>query len=164
MLARDAGQVLDIGSTCVRLMIRAPQAHAGFSLVEYPIPPRTLIAPVHRHTWEDEFSFVLEGRMAALLGDEIVYANAGELIFKPRRQWHTIWNPADAPCRVLEMISPGGFELFFEELAAAIRRPHSELAELSDLGARYGLETDFDSVRQLCTAHGLVAPVVPRAD
>lgn len=163
-LARDAGEVVDIGPTRVRVMVRGPEALGGFSLIEYPIPPRTLVAPLHRHTWEDEYSFVLEGRIGALLGDEVVYADAGELIFKPRRLWHTIWNPGDAPARVLEVISPGGFERFFEELAAAIRRPLTDTAKRGELGARYGLETDFDSVPRLCAQHGLVGSVVRQAE
>ncbi len=94
MLPRTAGEVIDIGSTCVRFLVRSPETAGAFSLIEYPILPRTLVAPEHRHTREDEYSFVLAGRAAALLGDEVIYAEPGELIFKPRRQWHTIWNQA----------------------------------------------------------------------
>jgi mannose-6-phosphate isomerase-like protein (cupin superfamily) len=59
---------------------------------------------------------VLEGRMGAQLGEEIVYGEAGDLVFKPRDQWHTFWNAGDEPCRSLELISPAGFEQYFEEL------------------------------------------------
>lgn len=48
------------------------------------MPPRRLAAPIQKHSREDEYSFVLEGRMGALLGDETVYAEAGDLAFKPR--------------------------------------------------------------------------------
>ena len=78
--------------------------------------PRALAAPLHRHTREDEYSFVLEGRMGALLGDDVVEAGPGDLVFKPRDQWHTFWNAGDEPCRILEIISPAGFERFFAEL------------------------------------------------
>jgi len=61
------------------------------SLVEHPMPPRALAAPLRRHSGEDEYSFVLEGRVGALLGDEVVYGEPGDLIFKPRGQWHTFW-------------------------------------------------------------------------
>lgn len=80
------------------------------------MPPKTLVAPMHLHAREDEYSFVLEGRMAAKLGDDIVYANAGDFVFKPREQWHTFWNPDDTPCRILEIISPAGSEHFFASL------------------------------------------------
>jgi mannose-6-phosphate isomerase-like protein (cupin superfamily) len=160
-LGRDPGEVVDIGSTRVRFLVRGPESRGGFSLVEYPITPRTLVAPMHRHTWEDEYSFVLEGRIAALLGDKVVYAEAGELLFKPRRLWHTVWNPDDTPCRILEIISPGGFERFFEELASALQRPAKPEARRDELGARYGVESDFESVPRLCAEHGLVHPLLP---
>ena len=54
---------------------------------------------------EDEHSYVLEGRMGAQLGDEVVYAEVGYLVFKPSDQWHTFWNAGDEPCRILEIIS-----------------------------------------------------------
>lgn len=119
----------------------------GFSLVEHPIPARGLCAPLHRHTREDEYSFVLEGRMGAQLGDDVVYAEAGDLVFKPRGQWHTFRAAGDAPCRILEIISPGGFEEFFAELGRG--------ATPAEAGARYGLQFDFDSIPRLCAEHGL---------
>ena len=106
----------------MRFMIDGVEAGERFSLVEHPMSPRALAAPLHRHTREDEYSFVLEGRMGALLGDDVVEAGPGDLVFKPRNQWHTFWNAGDEPCRILEIISPAGFERFFRELVATGRR------------------------------------------
>jgi quercetin dioxygenase-like cupin family protein len=47
--------------------------------------------------------------VGALLGDEVVIGGPGDLIFKPRNQWHTFWNASDQPARLLEIISPAGF-------------------------------------------------------
>src|SRR6185503_1709408 len=104
------GKSVFLGSIGARMMTWAEETEDRFSLVEHPMPPRRLAAPVHKHSREDEYSYVLEGRMGALLGDEVVYAEVGELAFKPRDQWHTFWNAGDEPCRILEIISPGGFE------------------------------------------------------
>ena len=87
---------MDLGSVGVRFMAWTEETGGGFSLVEHPIPPKTLVAPLHVHEREDEYSFVLEGRMGAKLGDDVVYAEAGDFAFKPRNQWHTFWNPATA--------------------------------------------------------------------
>ncbi|NLT06694.1 MAG: cupin domain-containing protein [Solirubrobacterales bacterium] len=133
-------------------MAWSEETGGGFSLVEHPIPPHHLCAPLHRHSNEDEYSFVLEGRMGAQLGDDVVYADAGDFVFKPRDQWHTFWNAGDTPCRILEIIAPGGFERFFEEMAAGAGTP-------DEVGARYGLEFDFDSVPTLCERHGLKFPL-----
>src|ERR671910_1356372 len=116
VLGPEDGKAGSIGSIGVRFMIDGQDSGGGFSLVEHPMPPRRLAAPLHRHSREDEYSFVLEGRMGALLGEEVVYAETGDLVFKPRDQWHTFWNAGDTECRILEIISPAGFEHFFNEL------------------------------------------------
>jgi mannose-6-phosphate isomerase-like protein (cupin superfamily) len=157
ILGPNDGKAADFGSVGVRFMIWSEESGGGFSLVEHPIPPRTLAAPLHRHTNEDEYSYVLEGRMGALLGDEVVYAEKGDLVFKPRDQWHTFWNAGDGPCRILEIISPGGFEHAFKEMA---EDPETMAGEAgSALDARYGIEADYDSMERLCEEHGLNFPV-----
>src|SRR5437763_814512 len=73
-----------LGSIGVRFMIDGSESDERFSLVEHPMSPRALAAPLHRHNREDEYSFVLEGSVGALLGDEVVIGSPGDLIFKPR--------------------------------------------------------------------------------
>ncbi len=157
ILGPDDGKSVDFGSVGVRFMVRGEQSGGGFSLVEHPIPPRTLAAPLHRHSGEDEYSYVLEGRLGAQLGDEVVHAEKGDLVFKPREQWHTFWNAGDEPCIILEIISPGGFEHMFEEMADDPEAMAGEAA--SALDARYGMEVDYESVERLCEEHGLDFPV-----
>src|SRR5437763_12016710 len=128
-----------LGSIGVRFMIDGSEAGERFSLVEHPMSPRALAAPVHLHTREDEYSYVLEGRMGALLGDDVVEAGPGELVFKPRKQWHTFWNAGDEPCRILEIIAPAGFEEFFRELSDLGGPAEADPEVLAGLTARYGL-------------------------
>src|SRR5438270_2608275 len=110
------GKMGFLGSIGVRFMIDGQEAGGGFSLVEHPMSARALAAPLHRHSREDEYSYVLEGRVGALLGEEVVIGSPGDLIFKPRNQWHTFWNAGDEPARILEIISPAGFAHFSEAL------------------------------------------------
>jgi mannose-6-phosphate isomerase-like protein (cupin superfamily) len=144
-----------LGSIGVRFMIDGPEAEQRFSLVEHPMSPRALAAPLHRHTREDEYSFVLEGRMGALLGDDVVEAGPGDLVHKPRNQWHTFWNAGDEPCRILEIISPAGFEDFFKELSDMGGALQADPEELARLNERYGLEMIGDSVPELLERFGL---------
>jgi mannose-6-phosphate isomerase-like protein (cupin superfamily) len=150
-----------LGSIGVRFMIDGAEAEERFSLVEHPMSPRALAAPLHRHTREDEYSFVLEGRMGALLGDEVVEAGPGDLVFKPRNQWHTFWNAGDEPARILEIISPAGFERFFEELVDMGGVANAEPEVLAELNARYGFEMDPDSVPGLVERFDLRFPGEP---
>jgi mannose-6-phosphate isomerase-like protein (cupin superfamily) len=152
------GEAGSLGSIGVRFMIDGVDVQdGGFSLVEHPMPPRRLAAPLHKHTREDEYSYVLTGRMGALLGDDVVEAGPGDLVFKPRDQWHTFWNAGDEECRILEIIAPAGFEDFFRELVrlggAAKQGPGPD--ELAELGSRYGLEFDFESIPGLCERFGV---------
>ncbi|HEX5984562.1 MAG TPA: cupin domain-containing protein [Solirubrobacterales bacterium] len=145
-----------LGSIGVRFMIDGEGAGGDFSLVEHPLSPRALAAPIHRHTREDEYSFVLEGRMGGLLGDDVVEAGPGDLVFKPRNEWHTFWNAGDEPCRILEIIAPAGFEHFFRELVdlgGVMKAAPEEVAALSD---RYGLEMKPETVPGLLERFGLV--------
>ena len=144
-----------LGSIGVRFLIDGDEAAERVSLVEHPMSPRALAAPIHRHTREDEYSFVLEGRMGALLGDEVVEAGPGDLVHKPRNQWHTFWNAGDEPCRILEIISPAGFELFFRELVGLGGPVLADPEELAQLNARYGLEMQPDSVPELVERFGV---------
>ncbi len=145
-----------LGSIGVRFMIDGEETDRGFSLVEHPMSPRALAAPLHRHNREDEYSYVLEGKMGALLGDEVLTAEAGDLVFKPRNQWHTFWNAGDEPCRILEIIAPAGFEKFFEELSDMGGALEANPEELGKLSARYELEMQPDSIPGLLERFGLV--------
>jgi mannose-6-phosphate isomerase-like protein (cupin superfamily) len=151
----DNGRDGFLGSIGVRFMIDGDETAQRFSLVEHPMSPRALAAPLHLHTREDEYSFVLEGRMGALLGDEVVEAGPGDLVFKPRDQWHTFWNAGDEPCRILEIIAPAGFERFFQELNEMGGALNADPAELTELGERYGQHFKLDSVPDLLERFGL---------
>jgi mannose-6-phosphate isomerase-like protein (cupin superfamily) len=142
-------------------MVDGGEAHGGFSLVEHTMSFRALAAPLHRHTREDEYTYVLEGRVGALLGDEVVVGSPGDLIFKPRGQWHTFWNAGDAPARILEIISPAGFEQFFAELVDLGGVTRAEPQTLTGLCARYGLEMAPESIPGLVERFDLRFPGQP---
>src|SRR5450631_4108727 len=116
VLGPTDGKAGFLGSIGVRLMLDGSTSDERFSLVEHPMSAHALAAPLHRHLHEDEYSYVLEGRLGALLGEQVLEAGPGDLVFKPRGEWHTFWNAGEEPCRILEIISPAGFEEFFSEL------------------------------------------------
>ena len=155
IVSPDEGKQGFLGSIGVRFMIDGAETAEGFSLVEHPMSPRALTAPLHRHTREDEYSFVLEGRMGALLGDDVVEAGHGDLVHKPRNQWHTFWNATDEPCRILEIIAPAGFERFFRELVDLGGATQADEEALAGLGERYGLEMRPETLPDLIERFGL---------
>jgi mannose-6-phosphate isomerase-like protein (cupin superfamily) len=159
VLGPKDGKAGVLGAMGVRFMIDGSESGGGFSLVEHPLPPRALAAPLHRHSREDEYSFILEGRVGALLGDEVVYGEPGDLIFKPRNQWHTFWNAGDEPARLLEIISPAGFERYFDELVDMGGSARARPDAIADLARRYGLEVDIKSIPSLVERFGLNSPI-----
>jgi mannose-6-phosphate isomerase-like protein (cupin superfamily) len=155
------GKAGNLGAVGVRFMIDGGETGGNFSLVEHPIAPRHLAAPLHIHEREDEYSYVLEGRLGALLGDEVVYAEPGDLVFKPRNQWHTFWNAGDTECRILEIISPAGFEKFFDSLADMNAAGPLDPEKLVALAADYGHAFDIEGTQRVAEEHGLIFPMLP---
>lgn len=153
VLGPEEGELLGADGMFDRFMIGPGESGGRFALVEHRIPAKTLAAPLHRHTREDEFSFVLEGRLGALLGDRELEAGPGELVFKPRDEWHTFWNAGDDPLRMLELISPAGFEQLFRDLDAEGGELSPEV--VMPLAERFGLAVDFEGTMPLIERHGL---------
>lgn len=152
VLGPEDGELLGADGMFDRFMI-GPEAEGRFAMVEHRIPARSLAAPLHRHSREDEFSFVLEGILGAQLGGRELEAGPGELVFKPRAEWHTFWNAGDEPLRMLELISPAGFEQLFRDLDAAGGELSPEV--IAPLAERYGLEVDFDGTMPIVERHDL---------
>lgn len=148
----------DLGGVVgARFIMDGLPSDGRFAIVEHLILPRGLAAPMHMHTREDEYSFVLHGRWGFQLGVDVVYAGAGDLVYKPRDVWHTFWNATDEPARLLEIISPAGFERFFVELAALLESDPDDVEGVAALNARYGVEADPSGTPTLIAEHGLVA-------
>jgi len=150
-----------LGSIGVRFMLDGDTSEGGFSLIEHPMSARALAAPLHRHTNEDEYSYVLEGRMGALLGEDVLEAGPGDLVLKPRGEWHTFWNSGDDACRILEIIAPAGFEGFFAELVDLGGVAQADPATLGELCQRYALEMDPSSIPSLIERFGVRFPAEP---
>lgn len=142
-----------------RTVLGPQSTAAGFAIVEHLVAPRELVAPLHRHSREDEFTLVTQGRFGFLLGEEVFHAGPGELVRKPRDQWHTFWNAGDEPGRVLEIISPAGFEQYFHEIADCFPDDAPpDLDTMTRSNVKYGLQMDFESLPQLIERFNLARP------
>ena len=155
----DGGEqrrTINIGNLGALVMLPTAGMNGAISLVEHTLAPGALGAPPHLHTREDETSYVLQGVLTAQLGDRIVTAGPGEAVVKPRGEFHTFWNAGDEPLRFLEVITPGGFEEYFAELAPLIPAAGPpDMGAIIALGARYGLEFDLAAVPALMERHGV---------
>lgn len=137
-----AGKFVDLGGVGVHFKVWGEQTGGAFAVVEHPVAPATIVEP-HLHDHEDELSYVLEGVLWARVGDQELELSAGSYLWKPRGVLHTFWNPGPDPVRILETISPAGFERFFEELADLLQQPvPPEEDRVYELCGQYGLTFD----------------------
>lgn len=147
---------LDFDGLSARPMIDGSDAEGRLGIVEIRLAPRALAAPLHLHQNEDEFTCVLAGRLGAMLDGAVVTAEVGEWLRKPRKQWHTYWNPDDeTECRLLEFVTPAGFERYFADLA----RIAGNEERMEQLNQRYQVVMDFGSIATLREQFGLTFPV-----
>jgi mannose-6-phosphate isomerase-like protein (cupin superfamily) len=112
-----AGQAL--GPLTVKL--RSEQTGGAFALLESVLPPRTQGPGLHMHTREDETFYILEGALRIRIGEQTVTVTAGSTAYLPKGIPHTFCNPFEEPARMLGVITPGGFERFFEDQVELLR-------------------------------------------
>jgi mannose-6-phosphate isomerase-like protein (cupin superfamily) len=123
--------------------ISGEDTDGAFAIVEHPIDPGNLVVP-HMHRNEDEFSYVLEGVIGVRVADEIFEAPAGSYVFKPRGVPHTFWNPGPQPARILEIISPPGFERFFAEASPYFgNEGEPDFEKLTEIADRYHTSAEW---------------------
>ncbi len=145
--------------------LNAQTTGGSVAIVEHPLAPHALAAPLHLHHNEDEVSYILEGEVTVMLGDEVSVALAGTWVFKPRNQWHTFWNATDKPARILEIIAPGAFENYFVELAALLQSGGPpDPAARARLASKYNLEMDVASIPRLLEKYHLFLGAPPPAN
>jgi quercetin dioxygenase-like cupin family protein len=154
----DRREVILVPGFTATVKLAASETGA-ISIVEHTFDPGVLVPP-HRHTREDEISCVISGQIGFRSDGREVSLGAGGYIVKPRGELHSMWNAGDEPARMIEIISPAGFEKYFialaEATAAAGGRPDpSVVAPIAD---RFGLSFDFAEVPELVARHGLRAP------
>jgi quercetin dioxygenase-like cupin family protein len=152
------GKSVHIGGMGVVYKLYAQNTGGAFSIVEHPLEPGTL-APPHTHTHEDEFSYVLEGQVGVRVGDREMIATPGCYVLKPRGLPHTFWNGGPEPARILEIISPAGFEKYFEELAELVEAGGPpDRARPAVLAERYGLTYHMEWIPELAAKYNLKPP------
>jgi quercetin dioxygenase-like cupin family protein len=141
----------------VRFGYKIESADSGgdLAVLEVEIPPGTLVKP-HGHSREDELSLVLAGTVGVRIGDRVLEAGQGAYLVKPRGTPHAMWNTGSGPAKVIEMLSPGGLERYFEELAPILAHhggagptEHYQLAE------SYGITIQDDWIEELERTYGV---------
>jgi quercetin dioxygenase-like cupin family protein len=125
----------------IAILASARDTHGALGVLEVS-GPRGAVPPFHVHHREDEAFYVLEGDYSVFVGDGVTAASPGTWVWGPRGIPHG-YQVNSPRGRHLSLVMPGGFEAFFEEVAAfasPAAEPVSEMARLAAVAARYGVE------------------------
>jgi mannose-6-phosphate isomerase-like protein (cupin superfamily) len=155
VIRHGEGDPFRFGDVAGRFKIGGDATEGRFVVAELPeIPPRTLAAPLHRHRNEDEYTYVMKGTLGSMIENEVLTAEAGTWLIKPRGQWHTFWNAGDEPCDMIEIVSPAGFESYFREVADT----GGDIGQLVKINEKYSIDMKMESVPELCERFRLTFP------
>jgi quercetin dioxygenase-like cupin family protein len=154
-ISRDDGEHVSLGGLDIIFKITSDRTGGAFAICETAVEPGRLI-PGHLHDTEDEFSYVIEGRIGVLIGEEEFTADAGSWVIKPRGMAHTFWNPGPNYARTIEIITPAGFEHFFREITAIFSADGPpDVERLTAMAANYHHHFRPDLEQPLMARHNL---------
>jgi quercetin dioxygenase-like cupin family protein len=99
------------------------------------------VPPPHSHSGNDEFVYVLEGRLRYQVDAEVRDLNPGEWMFTPRGSVHAFSNPHGVAARALITITPDIGVQYFKDVAAVVNAGGPpDKAKLLEVMTRYGLK------------------------
>lgn len=152
--AAPATGTVSIRNFAGQVRVRAEQTGGGLTVVEHTLPPGFIAMPLHVHQRESETTWVLGGTLWVQVGKRVHRVGAGESIVKPAGVPHTYWNEGREPARFLEMITPGGLEAWYEEIASIVPlRGEVEISRVLEVSRRYGIEFDMESLVDIMSRH-----------
>jgi len=147
VLAPGAGRSFSVRpGDRMTLKVAAAETGGAFALAEFTAPPGYAGPPPHRHRGTDEAFYVLEGEFALTVEGQTAPAGPGAFVYVPRGVLHTYANPGSVPARLLLVMSPAGFERYFDDLAAAYASGDPEPGRLAAVFARHGVEVPAGEV------------------
>jgi quercetin dioxygenase-like cupin family protein len=108
---------LDILGAEVLVKLASADTNGAAVVFHQDVPPMSG-PPLHRHSREDEWFYVLDGEITFEIDGRRKVLHAGGSAFAPRGTAHTFKNFGDSSAKMLVMVTPGGFQRFFEELSS----------------------------------------------
>jgi quercetin dioxygenase-like cupin family protein len=134
----EAPDMLNWNGVLYRILIASEQTGGALSLVD-SISPIGSGPPLHVHEAEDETFYVMSGTLKFFLDGQTVIKQAGDAVFVPRGKVHTFQVLGDTACRHLVMLTPGGFENFFVEMARGQFNIPADMAAIEASGQRHNM-------------------------
>ncbi|HTW22468.1 MAG TPA: cupin domain-containing protein [Candidatus Baltobacteraceae bacterium] len=124
---------LELHGTSVLVKLASADTGSVASVVHATIPPMAG-PPLHRHTREDEWFYVLKGEITLEFDGQRILLHPGDCAFSPRGVAHAFQNFGDTPAQMMAVIVPGQIDRLFEEMSAG------QSARMEELALEYGVE------------------------
>ncbi|HEY6771465.1 MAG TPA: cupin domain-containing protein [Solirubrobacterales bacterium] len=113
-------ETLVFGEVTVVIRVSAEDSGGAMTVLEEVEP--MVDTPLHVHSREDELFYIVEGQHIVTLGQREHRLGPGDAIFAPRGIPHAQRRVEPGVGRELVVLTPGGFEQFFRDLAEAERK------------------------------------------
>ena len=142
VLQPGEGEMMSVVGNELTLKAVSEDTGDAFSIMEYTAGPGFGGPPLHVHRKMIETFYVLEGELTLRVGERTVVLAPGGFVLVSTGTAHTFSNPGTVPTKFLLVISPAGFEKYFEELheAVAERGYPPPAAVMMALGQKYDFE------------------------
>ncbi len=138
VVAGNAGKVWKIFGLEIAGKIMSAETNGQYSVIISSTPPNGG-PPPHVHENEDELFYVVEGEYEFKYGDETVVVSKDAVVVLPRKIPHSFRNIGETTGKLLNTITPGGFEQFFEEVDQLPKDAPLDRAKVQEIGKKYGL-------------------------
>jgi mannose-6-phosphate isomerase-like protein (cupin superfamily) len=133
VLGAGEGKTISVLGASYTYKAAKEETRGAYALIEHTVAGDG--PPPHIHATEEEAFYLLEGELNVVIGERTVTAKAGAFVLVPRGTVHTFSKAGTASAKVLVIISPAGFEKFFEEIAGP-----PDLDKIKALAPKYNLE------------------------
>ena len=150
----DGGDVIWDGPIGTSVKVSTESTGGALSICEMPMAAGYMVPP-HTHHDTDEWSYVLEGRVGARVGEDEFTAEPGSWILKPRGVMHTFWNAGPESARIIELLTPGRFEYFFRRTVELASKDELTDEVMGALAEEYGTTVSMDWVEDLASRYNL---------
>ena len=132
---------LSVGENHIIFKVVSEDSQGDLMIVQYTAPGHFPGPAQHIHQHTDETFYVLGGTLKVTVGETSRTIEAGGIVFVPRGVAHTFANPTAKPVTMLIVMTPGGFEGYFREMAGL-----AQSGRIADPDAVATLQSRYDLV------------------
>ncbi|MEK7723607.1 MAG: cupin domain-containing protein [Acidobacteriota bacterium] len=135
-IEKEQTEVWDVFGEKITCKVPGKDTFGRFAVVKEISPAKSAVPP-HFHNETDEIIYILEGKYEFEIDGIITIAPRGEMLVIPRKTPHGFRNLLDTESKMLAIITPSGFEMFFAEVH---KLKQVDIAKIVEIGKRNDLE------------------------